>query len=264
MIRPKRLLSACLLWPLVAPTSVSALVVDIQGIRLASPINGSSCVEIGGSYPGVKVLPSEHGRVPRVCYNSNKVNSISFLHTTFVAQSPVKKDVVIKVEHDFPPGINGKVMSRARLQGFFSTLSGVGVPTGDRVSLSAYFSQNNHADAIAEPFDFTVGDAMESAMFEYSVKEQYLISGPRILKGNLKIYFSAIGNKLTLLEKNHIIIDTGSTMADKLDTMDMTPPTEETEEGAEEEGSTKPPNPKPGKEGGQPPVPGGPIPFPTH
>jgi len=258
MIRSQRLLSACLLWPLFAPTSVSALVVEIQGVRLESPLPGASCVEIFGSYPGVKIVPSEHGKIPRVCYGSNKVNTVSFLNTTFVAQKPVQKDVLLKFEHEFPPGINGKVMIRAKLQGFFSAASGVGVPTGDQVSLTAFFSQNGHDDAIAEPFERIVGDDMESAIFEYSVKKQYLISGPRTLKGNLKLYFTAIGNKLTLVEKNQILIDSGSTMADKLETMEAPPLPEE--EGVKEDADQQKPLPTPG--GGKKASPAAPIPFP--
>lgn len=260
MIRPKRLLSASLLWPLFAPASVSALVVDIQGIRLETHVPGASCVEIFGNYPGVKIVPSENGKIPRICYNSNKVNSISILDTTFIAQSPVKKDVLLKFEHEFPSGINGKVMTRAKLQGFFSTSNGVGIPSGDQVLLSAFFSQNRHDDPIGEPFSLTVGDDMESALFEYSAKEQYLISGPRVLKGSLKLYFSAIGNKLTLHDKNQISIDTGSTMADKLETIELPTDAEPTEQGEEESPLPNKPIPLPGKQ--QKKVPGETIPFP--
>ncbi len=255
MKRPKRLLSVCLLWTLFAPTSVSALVVEIQGIRLEGQLPGASCVEIFGSFPGVKIVPSEHGKIPRVCYNSNKVNSISILNSSFVAQAPIKKEIVLKFEHEFPPGINGKVMARAKLQGFFSTFNGMGVPTGDQISLSAFFAQNGHHDAIGEPLERTVGEDMESALFEYSVKEQYLISGPRVLKGSLKVYFTTIGNKLTLVEKNQVSIDTGSTMADKLDTMEV--PTEE--EGTDEPEQEKP-LPTQGKGRNNPT--GGAIPYP--
>jgi hypothetical protein len=257
MIRPKRLLSACLLWPLLAPTSVSALVVEIQGIRLETRIPGASCVELGGNYPGVKIMPSENGKIPRICYNSNKVNTITILDTTLIAQKPVNKDIVLKFEHEFPAGINGKVMARAKLQGFFSTSSGVGIPTGDQVSLSAFFSQNSHDDAIAEPLSQTVGEDIESALFEFSVKEQYLISGPRVLKGVLKVYFTSIGNELTLVEKNQIVIDSGSTMADKLETMEA-PLLKD-----EDAGETLLKKALPALGVGKKELPGAPIPFPA-
>lgn len=80
-------------------------------------------------------------------------------------------------------------MARAKLLGFFSTPNGVGVPAGDKLSFSAFFSQNYHDDAIAEPFNMTVGDDQTSAMFDLSAKEQYLASGSRMLKGTLKIFF---------------------------------------------------------------------------
>lgn len=220
MIRPKRLPSVCLLWPLLAPVSASALTVEIQGVRLEMRIVGASCVEIAGSYPGVTVEPSQNGKTPRICYNSNKVNSITILDSTFIAAAPIQKDIALKFEHGFPPGINGKIMARAKIQGFFSTADGVGVPSGDKLSLTAFFSQSGHDDTIAEPFSMAVGDGMDSALFDYSAKEQYLISGPRTLKGVLTFSFAQAGHRLTLAEKSGIILDTGSTMADKLEALE--------------------------------------------
>jgi len=230
MIRPKRLLSACLLWPLFAPASVSALVVEIQGTRLEIQVAGASCVEIAGNYPGVRIEASEIGKSPRICYNSNKVNSITILDAILIASAPVKKDILLKFEHDFPTGINGKVMTRAKLQGFFSTSDGVGVPSGDKLVFSAFFSQNGHDDAVAEPLNLTVGDNLDSAVFDYSSKEQYLISGTRVLKGVLTVAFDKPGHKLTFVEKNGVSLDTGSTMADKLELLEPAPG----EEGAAE------------------------------
>jgi len=217
MIRTKPLFSACLLWPLLIPAPASALSVEIQGTHLSTEIDEASCIDIAGSYPGLIIEPSERGKSPRICYNSNKNNSIAILNSTFIAPDPIYKFVVVRFEHDFPPGINGKIMSRAKLQGFFSTSNGVGVPSGDRLSFTASFSQDYHDDAIAEPFNVAVGDDQESALFDFSAKKQYLISGSRVLKGSLKIFFSAPGHRLTLADKSAIVIDTGSTMADKLE-----------------------------------------------
>jgi len=221
-MRPKRSLSTCLLVvPILAPATASALFVDIQGTRLQAQLEGGSCVEIAGDYPSVRIETSEAGKTPRICYNSAKVNSISILNCTFVATTPVRKDISIKFEHEFPTGINGKVMARAKLQGFFSTANGVGIPTGDKIGITGFFSQTGHDEKIAEPLDVTVGDQMDSALFEYSVKEQYLMAGSRTLKGALKIVFTAPGRKLTLQDKNAVSIDTGSTFEDKLDTLDV-------------------------------------------
>jgi hypothetical protein len=236
MIRPKRLSSACLLWPLLAPASAQALVVEIQGARLEIQVAGSSCVEIAGSYPGVRIEASEAGKTPRICYNSNRVNSITLLNTAFIATAPLKKDILVKFEHDFPSGINGKIMARAKLQGFFSTHDGIGVASGDKVSFLALFGQTeDHADTVGEPFGLTAGEEMDSAMFDYSAKEQYLISGPRLLQGVLTLSFEKTGHRLTLEEKSGISLDTGSTMADKLELMEPEP--------TEEDAATKPASP---------------------
>lgn len=258
MIRP--MLSACLLWPLLAPIPASALTVEIQGTRLDIHIAGASCVEITGSYPGVRIEASQNGKIPRVCYNnSSKVNSIAILDATFIATDPVQKDVSIKLEHEFPPGINGKVMSRAKLQGFFSMPGGAGVPAGDKLSFAASFSQSGQEDAIAEPFNLTVGDDIDSALFDYSVKEQYLIAGPRRLRGVLTLFFVKPGHKLVLAEKSGISLDTGSTMADKLESLEP----DEGGSGAAAPEGQNPDIPTEMPRGGQPPEPAPAAPKPA-
>jgi hypothetical protein len=230
------------LLPLLNPTPASALTVEIQGTRLEIQVDNASCVEIAGSYPGLRIEASENGAVPRICYNNtSKVNSVTILDSSFISASPVRKDVVIKFEHEFPAGINGKIMMRAKLKGFFSSPNGVGIPSGDKLSFDAFFNQAGHDDAIAEPFNVAVGDDIDSAMFDYFGKEQYLISGPRKLRGIITVYFSELGHKLTVADKSGLLLDTGSTMADKLETME--PKLDEAEEPAGEEspsGSAKP------------------------
>jgi hypothetical protein len=263
-MQPKRLFISGLLASTLYPLAASALVVEIQGKRLEPEMVGASCVDIAGEYPGIRIEPSEAGATPRICYTSSKGNAIAIVKAIFIATNPVKQDVTIRFEHDFPAGINGKVMARAKLQGFFSTASGVGVPTGNKISMRARFSQAGKEDDIGEPFALTVDDQIDSALFEYNAKEQYLIAGPRALKGELKLNFREAGGKLTLPEKSAISIDTGSTFEDKLDTLALpqddeeTPPTE-----------TAPPAPAtpegtPAVDPSAPALPDTPIPLPTQ
>jgi hypothetical protein len=224
-MRLKPLLPACLLLPLLAPAPAQALEVELQGIRLAPASDISSCVEIAGDYWGVSIIPNEPGKIPRICYNSARINSITILNVAMVAQHPIKSDIVIKFEHQFPTGINGKIMARSKVQGFFSTENGLGTPIGAQISLNAFFSQAGSEDSLAEPFTLTVGEEMDSALFDFSAKEQYLASGPRVLKGIMKVRFIKLGQKLTLSEKSTISIDSGTRMEDKLET--LAPPDEE-------------------------------------
>lgn len=202
------------------PGVSSGLVVDIQGTRLEPQAFGESCVNISGDYRGVRIEADKPGQIPRICYNSSRQNSISIANATFVAKPPAKQEVVIRFEHEFPPGINGKIMARTKLQGFFATGSGVGVPTGDKLTLHTYFSQGGTDDAISAPLEFTVGELMDSALLDYSVKKQYLAAGARSLKGILRIEFTEAEHKLALPEKCLVSLDTGSTFEDKLDTME--------------------------------------------
>ncbi len=214
-------LSASLILLFFLPGASSALVVDIQGVRLAPKAPAEMCVDIGGDYRGVRIEADRPGQVPRICYNFVRQNSVSIANATFVAKPPAKQEVVIKFEHEFPPGINGKIMARAKLQGFFATGSGVGVPTGDKLRLEAFFSQGGSDDAIATPLEFVVGDQMDSALLDYSVKKQYLAAGSRTLKGVLKIEFTEAGHKLAFPERCVVSLDTGSTLEDKLDTFEV-------------------------------------------
>lgn len=202
------------------PVLSNALKVEIQGKELAPPFEAASCVDIAGDYPSVRIEASEMGKIPRICYNSMKINSITILNSVFMAAPPVQKNITLHFEHSFPPGINGNVMARAKLQGFFSTAEGTGVATGNHISFSALFSQAGHDDAIMPAFEMKVGDSTDSASFDFSAKKNYLISGPRSLKVRLDFVFNAPGQRLNLLEKNIVVIDTGSTFEDKLDNLE--------------------------------------------
>lgn len=226
-------LSASLILLFFLPGASFALVVDIQGTRLAPEAPAEMCVNIGGDYRGVRIEADKPGQIPRICYNSARQNSVSIVNATFVAKPPAKQEVVIKFEHEFPPGINGKIMARAKLQGFFATGSGVGVPTGDKLRLEAFFSQGGSDDAIATPLEFVVGDQMDSALLDYSVKKQYLAAGSRTLKGVLKIEFTEAEHKLALPERCVVSLDTGSTLEDKLDTFEVLDEDDEVPESPE-------------------------------
>jgi hypothetical protein len=243
MIR-KKLVRACWISPLMLPGAAAALVVEIQGVHLEPETVGASCVDIAGVYPGVRIEADRPGQTPRVCHNAARVNSISIANATLTATPPLNKEIAIKFEHEFPPGVNGKIMARAKLQGFFATENGVGVPSGDRLNLTAYFSQGKTDDIIAEPLRFTVGDNLDAAIFDYSVKKPYLTAGPRTLKGEIKITFKGLGHKITFPDKCLIALDSGSTFEDKLETMELvegTPPSEEASQaGTPPEGGRPP------------------------
>jgi hypothetical protein len=241
------------------PAVAAALVVEIQGVTMEPERDyGSNCVNIEGEYEGLRIESSDPAKLPQVCFNSEKVNTISIRHATFVAVPPSKREVVISFSHVFPPGPNGKIMARARLHGFFSTANGTGVAIGDKVRLNAFFRQNNSDDAIADPIEHEVADQIDSAMFDHAVKEQYLISGERILRGELKFTFADAGHKLTLTDNSKVSIDTGSTFADKLDTLETTEEMLEAEEGTQPEGTMPEVMPVPGASGPSPGVPDAP------
>lgn len=196
-----------------------AFEVTIQGKKMSPEGEGETCVDIGGTYPGIEVIPSEAGKTPQVCFSDSKRDILSIHNVTFIAIGEPNKEVLIDFQHTFPPGPNGHIMARAKLKGFFATATGVGVPTGDKIQFSGYFSQGGQEDLIAETFDHTVGENIESALIDKKGKKRYLIAGPRTLKAKLQFSFAEAGHKLTLPAGTTVSIDLGSRFEDKLEEM---------------------------------------------
>lgn len=233
------LTSALLVWN----ASVQALEVMIQGQKLVPEQESETCIEIAGEYPGVRIEPSEAGKVPQICYSDARRDILNIHNAIFVAtegwvpslQRGGQKDsgadssettntpqeVIVEFQHTFPPGPNGLIMARAKIEGFFATATGLGVAAGDKIQFAGSFSQGDQEDYITEPFAYTVGEELESAIFENKGKKRYLIAGPRTLRAKLVFSFTAAGHKLALAKGASVSIDTGSTFEDKLEEMEM-------------------------------------------
>ncbi len=205
---------------LFIPVVSSALEVDINGKQLTPEIQGNPCIDITGEYTGFNIVPSEIGKTPQICFNNNRQNHLEIHHATLVSTGAASENaIVINFTHEFPPGPNGLVTARTHLYGFFSTPTGVGVPVGASVKLSSYFSQNNNLDLITEPFEHTVGEAIESGVFSFGEKKKYLVSGARSLKGALMVSFAGLGDKLTIPLATGVKVDLGSQFEDRLDSL---------------------------------------------
>ncbi len=245
-----RLMGALLAWSATG----QALEVTIQGQRLVPQRESETCIEIGGEYPGIRIEPSEVGKVPQVCYSDSRRDILTIHNAVFIATEGAvagqggevqslsgaagSSEVVVEFQHTFPPGPNGLIMARAKIEGFFATSSGLGVATGDTLRFAGTFSQGEQEDLIAEPFAYTVGEELESGVFESKGKKRYLIAGPRTLKAKLAFSFTAAGHKLALPKGASVSIDTGSTFEDKLEEMETEAEEEtlkEEEEAPEEE-----------------------------
>lgn len=223
------LAGAILVW------NAQALEVTIQGRKLEPERASETCIEIAGEYPGVRIEPTEVGKVPQVCYSDARRDILNIHNAVFVAtqsaEAAAPNEIVVEFQHTFPPGPNGLIMARARVEGFFATATGLGVAAGDKIRFAGSFSQGDQEDYVAEPFDYTVGEELESALFESKGKKRYLIAGPRTLKAKLTFSFSVPGHKLVLAKGASVSIDTGSTFEDKLEEMEA-----EAKEFKEEEG----------------------------
>lgn len=218
-----RLLVPGLLILLAIPSISSALMIDINGSSLEPKRLGDPCIDITGDYPGFNIVPSEVGKTPQICFNSRRQNHLEMHHVTFVSTSTAgaefNNEVVITFTHDFPPGPNGVVTTRAHLFGFFSTATGVGTAVGNKIKFLSFFSQDSNYDTISAPFEHAVGDTIDSGVFEFGAKKQYLVSGPRVLKGVLSFSLNRPGDKLTLPLATGVKVDRGSRFIDRVDAL---------------------------------------------
>jgi hypothetical protein len=233
---------------LVSPGMSPALEVDINGTALQPVIEGNPCIDIRGEYGSFNIVPSEVGMIPQICFDNIGQNHLEIHHVTFEStrlsagsgqKGGPANDVVITFSHEFPPGPNGMVTARAHLYGFFSTASGVGAPVGDTISLRGYFSQDGSYDLIADPFIHKVDEAIESGEFQFGAKKKYLVSGRRLLRGELRFSFARVGDKLTLPLATGVKVDLGSQFEDRLDALEAeqnSPATTEPVEAAEPAG----------------------------
>lgn len=196
---------------LVAGISLSSaqaleIVIQEQVMTPASP--SDVCVYIAGEYPGVTVEDSEVGKKAKICQHSKSKNLLVLSDANFVATQD-QAVITVRFHHDFAPGLNGQVIGRASLNGFFATSTGTAAPSGNRVELAAYFSQGANDDLIQERLTHTVGDSadLEGAVFELRTEKQYLVAGERALKGVLTMTFNQAGQQMAMLDGIRVVLD---------------------------------------------------------
>ncbi|QBQ53663.1 hypothetical protein [Nitrosococcus wardiae] len=193
-------------------SAAHALTANIQGVPLEAEETGGFagvCVTIAGDYPGVRVVASEAGKTPKICIDKTRenVNAIEFRNVTFVATEASDEVRTVDFEHDFLRGPRGLVYSRVRLKGFFATATGVGVPTGSQVWFKGMFNQAGHNGTIGEELVQDVGEVLDSALLRGETRSQFVLSGPRALKGKLQFTLLKEGDKLVLEPESAVIID---------------------------------------------------------
>jgi hypothetical protein len=69
------------------------------------------------------------------------------------------------------------------------------------------FSQAGHDEIIGEELTQDVGEALDSALLSKETRSQFILSGPRTLKGVLKFTLPNDGDKLVLESGTAVSID---------------------------------------------------------
>ncbi len=200
------LLAALMAGIYISPAQALEIVIQDQALSPAGP--SDVCIYIAGEYPGVTVENSEVGKQAKVCQQGKSKNLLVLSDANFVATQD-QAVITVRFHHDFAPGLNGQVIGRASLNGFFATSIGTQAPSGNRVELAAYFSQGTNDDLLQEPLTHTVGDStdLEGAVFDLRTDKQYLVAGKRALKGVLTMAFNKAGQQMAVLDGIRVSLD---------------------------------------------------------
>ncbi|ABA59433.1 hypothetical protein [Nitrosococcus oceani] len=193
-------------------SSARVLITSIQGKILEADEKGGfagTCVAIEGDYSELRVVGSEAGKAPRICIDRTRenVNAIEFRNVAFVATEASEEIRTVSFEHDFLSGPQGLVYSSVKLKGFFATATGVGVSTGNQIWFTGMFEQAGHDEIIGEELVQEVGESLDSALLSGETQDQFVLSGPRSLKGSLKFTLLKEGDKLILESGTAVVID---------------------------------------------------------
>jgi len=183
-----------------------AITVDLETVQVTLDEPTGGCVKLEGEYDGFRVSPTQAGKVPRVCTVPGRKNAIILLDITIVATRADAGERIITVEDHFATGPIGRVFARAVLAGFFATGSGAGVPTGNSLVFTGLLNQGGMDTVIGEPIEHTVGDELETALLDEVTRSEFLISGDRSLKLEIKFVLQNEGDKL-VFTRDAVVLD---------------------------------------------------------
>jgi hypothetical protein len=198
MYAPKLLITLCLWCALAAPQLASALTANLQGETLALSLPGSECLDITGEYKGFRIEATQRGKIPYVCFSSQRRNVLRFFDVAIIATKVNTGTQTLRIDHEFFTGPQGIVYAEAQLDGFVANESGIGVPGGSQVSFTGYFGQRGSVDQIGVVLRQEVEESLDSALVDKRTREQYLAGGSRRLSAVLSFSLESMGDKLVL------------------------------------------------------------------
>lgn len=187
--------------------STHAITVDLGTVQVQLDDPGGGCVKVDGEYDGFRIVPPEAGKTPKVCSLPGRKNLLVFLDVTIVATGSGLGERTIRVEDHFATGPIGRVFARVELIGFFATGSGGGVPSGNSVVFTGMLNQGGTDTVIGEAIEHTVGEELESGLLNEVSRSEFLISGDRSLKLEVKFDLKNEGDKLVLSRDSAVVLD---------------------------------------------------------
>jgi hypothetical protein len=218
----RSLLALWLFGLLGLPQAILALTATMQGTTRSLLIPGSECLDISGDYSGFRIEAPDRGKVPYVCFSTQRRNVLRFFHVAIVSTNAGVQTRTLEFEHEYFTGPQGLVYAEAQLDGFLATANGADVPTGSRISFRGYFSQHGYLDQIGEALRQEVGETVNSALLEKTSREQYLVGGRRTLKAVLRFSFERVGDKLVLQPETAVALTGVKELVERLGELSTT------------------------------------------
>lgn len=192
---------------LLLASSAHAITVNLGSVQVVLDAVGGGCVKVEGEYDGFRIGPTEAGKEPRICSATGRKNFLVFADLTIIATGSGLGERSIEVEDHFATGPVGHVFARVELIGFFASSTGAEVPSGNSVLLRGMLNQGGVDTVIGEPIEHTVGEELESALLTAVSRSEFLISGDRSLKLQVKFNLQNEGDKL-VFTREAVVLDT--------------------------------------------------------
>jgi len=199
-----RRLSLCKLFcvsTLLLSSATHAITVNLGTVQVVLDAVGGGCVNVEGEYDGFRIAPTETGKTPRICSATWRKNFLVFEDFTIVSTGSGLGERSISVEDHYGTGPVGLLFARVELKAFFATVSGAGVPSGNSVLLTGMLNQAGTDTLSGEPIEHTVGEELGSALVDEVSRSEFVISGDRTLKLEIKFNLQKEGDQLVFTHK---------------------------------------------------------------
>ena len=197
----------------------NALDVEIGDQRVAASTNaGEACVDLTGTYGGLRIEPTEpYKKKARVCGSARRKNSLKLFNVSVVADTDSPNPRRITIRNRFATGPNGVLYARLGIKGFFAKANGASVPSGNKIAMKGFFVQGGNSDEVGDSLEHKVGREIESGLVQMISRDEYLTSGPREVAMEIDITLQKAGDKFVFDNRTVLVLDGSQDFKERLE-----------------------------------------------